>query len=164
MRNSRCSWASTLHATDRQSGAIRTWRISATARPSGGAMDFQRRCGNGSASSRMMAAMVSAALGRANARFLAASSYTIRPKENWSLRKSTSSAARLLRIHVGHYPSLFRDWWLRRWSGSPPIEGEPPRIWPIRNREFLTRPGWGVYGPVIRMLSGFRSRCVKPAA
>jgi|HubBroStandDraft_1064217.scaffolds.fasta_scaffold362193_2 hypothetical protein len=35
MRNNRYSWASTLHATDLQSGAIRTLRTSARARPSG---------------------------------------------------------------------------------------------------------------------------------
>ena len=44
MRNSRSSMVLTIHATDRQSGAIRTLRTAGRARPSGGANDFHSRC------------------------------------------------------------------------------------------------------------------------
>jgi hypothetical protein len=44
MRNSRSSMVLTIHATDRQPGAIRTLRTAGRARPSGGAMDFHSRC------------------------------------------------------------------------------------------------------------------------
>ena len=57
--------------------------------------------GSGSASSRMMAVMVSAALPRGKARRPVASSYKTSPNENWSdCAREVRAASRLLRTHV----------------------------------------------------------------